>query len=880
MDYRVKTIIGGTTLLETADIVEKQEDGVSYQEPSISDIKLLDNATIGTMEIGATPSDCLTFTINSPNRQNYDGETVELWIAPPGDDSANMEEMTGLENEVGNDASDEGIDDGEQTDELDEGDDSQGEVPTAEELADVEETAAENIESLYTAFEGEAETVVDEDTDEAEEPEWVRIGTFYVQSQTNADDGSAVTLTCYDAMQKLNRRFFPSDSTATVQDMFDDLRTQTLDNLEVVIDEFDYDEDASRSITMPSPVTYREVLGWFAGLMGGYATCDDDGSIGFALYSYSDGLYLDSTLNYLNVDASGEMELDGIECDTGFLQENIISAGFEADLKFKNPLMTQDVLEDILEAYKGIRFSGGAMNMTWDSSINAGTFIRIMTPDEYTNYLQLQNALEAGGTDEEILAIKENMNALGRVLLVSYQLIDFTGDATTTIASCCSSVTQSENQMTSPTDAKFNRVTAKIIETEQLIAQKADIEDLEAAQADIQHLKVGDLTIGGVTVNIYDLALAIKQSSVATETTWYKAADTVPAAPTVRDPSSLGWSTIEPVYDMNRENHLYSCMCVTYADDSLADPHFVWGDVHLIQSWEAAKDAYVHADQADEAASEAASSASTAYNSASLAINQLGVVEDIVGVLEIVSSNGNYQRTSDLEPVPNKWYFLKASDDPPEYQVQTNVSFEYVLTTDASIVPEKPYYTRSGAGTEQDPYSYNQVETPVASELSTYYENTNWNYYVLVGIDHAIENYVSSHLVLSGNSLLLQNGNTRVELSTTEGMILYNESGSPIARYGEEAVIGDLSKFHIVATTNYNNTGQGRLSFYKDSVYEVAYISGDSLYITQSVVLNQMDIGRSASEIDPATGQNGKGKWSWKVHAINNKNNLYLKWLG
>lgn len=749
MDYRVKTIIGGIEMLETADTVIRQEDDVTYQPPSISAIKLLDNATIGTMEIGSTPSDCLTFTINNPNKPNYDGETVELWIAPPEDDTAAMEEMTEIEDAVGDDASDEGMDDSE-SDELEDEDDSEGEDPTEEDLSDAEETTAANIESMYTAFEGETVETEDEDTDEAEEPEWIRIGTYYVQSQTNADDNSAVTLTCYDSMQKLNRRFFASNSTTTVQAMFDDLRAQALDNLEVVIDAFDYDDDASRIITMPSPVTYREVLGWFAGLIGGFATCDDDGSIGFALYSFNDGLYLDSTLNYINVDSSGEMELDGIECDTGFIQESKITAGFEADLSFKNPFMTQEILESILESYKGIRFSGGALNMTWDSSIDAGSFIRIMTPDEYTNYLQLQNALEEDGlTDEEILDIKQNMNGLGTVLIVSYQLIDFTGDTTTTIASICNSVTANENQMTSPTDAKFNRVTAKIVETEQLIAQKADIEDLQAAQADINHLKVGDLTIGGVTVNIYDLALAIKQSSVATETTWYKAADSVPAAPTVRDPSSAGWSTIEPVYGSNRSKHLYSCMCVTYADDTPEDPHFVWGDVHLIQSWEAAKDAYNYADAAEAHAAEAKASAANASEYATRALGNLSTVQNVTETLNWITAHGTMALTSDTALDPSHVYFVR--DNNGDYHVGN--------------------------------YYYSLVTEPNVNDIATYYELT---------IDESLNNYVGTHLALTdyGLNLIFDNSSYRIHIGTLnasgdEGVYILDENGNPVSFFGE-----------------------------------------------------------------------------------------------
>lgn len=500
MDYRVKTIIGGIELLETSETITNVVDGVTYETPSIAAITLIDNASIGTMDIGATPSDCLTFTINDPNKQNYDGETVELWLAPPDDDTAEMEDMSAIEDEVGSDTNDEGIDAADDSDELDDEDDSEGEEPTPEDIADVEAETIATIEGRFTAFEGEDVAAEDEDTDEGEEPEWIRVGVFFVQEQRNSDDGKSVTLICYDSMQKLNSTYIPAARTASIQNMFDDLRAKAFSNFEVAIDEFDFDTDGSRNITMPSPVSYREALGYFAGLIGGYAACGDDGSIGFSIYSFTDGLYLDSALNYINIDASGEMELEGISCNRGDLSDDILTTGTDGDIIFRNPFMTQDILDDILEEYRGLRFCGGSLNMLWDDSIKAGSFIRIMSPEEYANYIGLQNAMEEDGlTEEEILDLKENMNALGRVLLVSSQVIDFTGDATTTIISRCNSGTQAENQLTGPTDAKFRRIQAEVVDTKLLIAEKADIEDLQATNALFTKVLAEDMTVTNLT---------------------------------------------------------------------------------------------------------------------------------------------------------------------------------------------------------------------------------------------------------------------------------------------------------------------------------------------------------------------------------------------
>ena len=251
-------------------------------------------------------------------------------------------------------------------------------------------------------------------------------------------------------------------------------------------------------------------------------------------------------------------------------------------------------------------------------------------------------------------------------------------------------------------------------------------------------------------------------------------------------------------------------------------------------------------------------SADSAYNSANLAIAQLGIVENIVGVLDLVSENGVYALTEDPEIKQNKWYFEvvgTAVSDPSGnphqkgwYELSNGV---YSLSDDTTVTFGKTYYTIVAS----------PVSLPVIEDIGSYYE--------LVDIDSAIQNYVSSHLAFANGVLYLQNGETRVSLSTDpdEGLIFEN-NGQRVAQYGTEAIIGDPRGFHITITANYNNTNEPRISFYRDRNWEVAYISEDKLYITRSVVLQQMDVGDE------------KGQWSWKIHVIDGRNNLYLKWLG
>ena len=278
---------------------------------------------------------------------------------------------------------------------------------------------------------------------------------------------------------------------------------------------------------------------------------------------------------------------------------------------------------------------------------------------------------------------------------------------------------------------------------------------------------------------------------------------------------------------------------------------------------------YQDAANAQAAADTAQSSAESATASAEMAITQLSIVENVVGVLDLISKNGQYDLTQDTSVVPDKWYF-----------------------------------TRQGEGTDQNPYVYTVVSNPTG-------DPSQEGWYELTGIDEAIQNYVSSHLIVDNSGLWLQKEgvDSRLQLHPSEGLLIHGSNGKILGKYGETAQIGDAEGFHIKMgvwyaktedTTvdpnktyyilvgdnyevvespvtadigNYYEQKTPELGFYEGE-NKVAYITNQQLYITQSVVLQQMDVGSPFSA-------GGLGQWSWKIHAnVNGENNLYLKWLG
>ena len=176
----------------------------------------------------------------------------------------------------------------------------------------------------------------------------------------------------------------------------------------------------------------------------------------------------------------------------------------------------------------------------------------------------------------------------------------------------------------------------------------------------------------------------------------------------------------------------------------------------------AAENAVTMAGRAQQAATDAERDAGIAKDSADTALTQLAYVEDVVGVLNWIAEHGDYDPTQDTEVQSGKLYF-----------------------------------TRSGSGTSQDPYVYTLVQNPTGDPSAQ-------GWYELTGVDEAIANYVSTHLVLLndglyiikdnsgyklkltdyGSYIIAPDGTTVVNQNTADGNIIRATDGTVIAHLG------------------------------------------------------------------------------------------------
>ena len=480
MKYKTKIKING------AELTDEQSSSAS----SITGVSLEASAGNG-FQVGNSAASALSVTILKPYKTSFDGDKVEFYILPDGEDDESLAEK--LEEEVGSAEETEHVEDNDETDDIEteEVDDGDGEEMTAEEESESE--AEDDIEesNLFDTMNGEEVTGdVTEEEAVPDPADWELFGVFYAYKQTNNRDGS-ITLRCYDGFQLLHGDYVPAIKSGTIQQFYDDIRTQCAE-FGVTVDPEEFPEEENVTITWNQVCSFRQAIGYIAGLVGGYATFGDDDTLGIDYYAYNDRVLLLPELLDYKTTSAGETQIDGVVCTVNLRGDTVESGDGGQSIKFYNPFATQQTVDSILEQYQGIRYIGANIKAKWDPSVRCGDLVRVMSEAEYRNYIAMGNAFRNSGemTAAEVLNLKKELNAVGRTILISSQRIEFGGGETLTeITSHLPTEAEKANAPTSPNDAKFRIVTAELIKTNELVAEKATIKDLEATNAEIKNIK-------------------------------------------------------------------------------------------------------------------------------------------------------------------------------------------------------------------------------------------------------------------------------------------------------------------------------------------------------------------------------------------------------
>lgn len=196
--------------------------------------------------------------------------------------------------------------------------------------------------------------------------------------------------------------------------------------------------------------------------------------------------------------------------------------------------------------------------------------------------------------------------------------------------------------------------------------------------------------------------------------------------------------------------------------------------------------------------------------------------------------SATFVRTANTELVENKLYFNKIDE-------------HYELSTDTQVEEGTTYYSKSGddytqvtptSGANPMSEGWYELIPDKYTVITEYIPNPQLlGLYELKDVDASISNYVSSHVSLDNDGLVIQTDSVESKVRISgDGVILTNEVGETIAVFSEQITLGDLDGIHVsLSATN-------GLEFWNGGT-KVAYVNSSTMMITKAEITNTLRIG-------------------------------------
>ena len=267
------------------------------------------------------------------------------------------------------------------------------------------------------------------------------LGKFYITEAESKDDfGTKITITAYDGFSKTEEKYTPKISMPnTAEAILGDIAAQcgfklakreTFSTLENGVLIFDSDPEVNNGILIFSVApdisangtlissgnaeypdgefelydwTCRQYIGYFAGLMGKNARFNRDGELAFVWYNNS-GYHIPRRAQYmsgLKRTTSGPFVVQSV---TSGSSENTLTSGSGVGINFDNPLMTQNILDEIFNQIKGTTYTPATLKWRGNPALEAGDVVMVEDKDGayQTVYVMEQTLKIGGGLNSEI----------------------------------------------------------------------------------------------------------------------------------------------------------------------------------------------------------------------------------------------------------------------------------------------------------------------------------------------------------------------------------------------------------------------------------------------------------------------------------------------
>lgn len=230
------------------------------------------------------------------------------------------------------------------------------------------------------------------------EMEYIPMGLYTIQNPKI--ESNKVTFTAYDRLaSRCNGAYYSKlgypvdavDILAEISTMTGvAIDTSTLQrgiqiNQRAIIEEGDYNEETEESEVITTYVnpfdgyTYKETIGFIAGLFGKFAICGRTGMIEFRWYQGID-YEIPSNIFYNDLQETEEsFSIKRLTCDNS--DQTLSSGSGATGISMQNPVMTQSILDGVYNTVQGLVFTPAALRFIGDTRLDIGDIVTAVKND-------------------------------------------------------------------------------------------------------------------------------------------------------------------------------------------------------------------------------------------------------------------------------------------------------------------------------------------------------------------------------------------------------------------------------------------------------------------------------------------------------------------
>lgn len=345
--------------------------------------------------------------------------------------------------------------------------------------------------------------------------EYVPMGLFTIQNPKK--ESNKISFTAYDRLTSKCNAAYYSKLTYPVDAL--DILTEIEAMAGIEIDKTGISrgiEISKRAVTSESEedvittyvnpfdgYTYKETIGFVAGLFGTFAVCSRTGKVQFRWYTNRD-YKICSSIFYNDLQETEEkFSLEKIVCDTA--DETIVSGDGTTGISMQNPVMTKSILDAIVERVKGLQYAPTELRFIGDIRLDVGDVVTVVKNDNTEIQLPvisiqtsydgglMQTIASYGNTAEE-----DDADTKGPIVemieRVSYDMAiikNLMTDNFTATNATIKNLSGDYADFKSVTTEDLKAIHAKIenLDVEHLDARYATIENLNATNANVVNLQ-------------------------------------------------------------------------------------------------------------------------------------------------------------------------------------------------------------------------------------------------------------------------------------------------------------------------------------------------------------------------------------------------------